>query len=165
MMVWPCTIESQCCVCHIYVVVPDGCGASFTVAHSLDYCVGGLVRHRHNKVRNAFGDLAPLVWGQVQRELIIQEPSDSVGVHWLQIYVFVMLGILSVKLYLTLELWILTVICSTVTLFCLVFSRIREEVFEDCRADFTPLCVSVDDMVGVETEFFLKLLSNHFSFK
>ena len=40
----------------------DGCGASFTVTHALDCRVGGLVGRRHNEVRDAFGDLASLVW-------------------------------------------------------------------------------------------------------
>ena len=37
------------CVC-------DGCGAPFSVEHSLDCRFGGLVTHRHNEVRDAFGD-------------------------------------------------------------------------------------------------------------
>ena len=43
----------------------DGCGAPFTVEHSLDCRVGGLVGRRHNEVRDAVGDLASLAWGQV----------------------------------------------------------------------------------------------------
>ena len=42
----------------------DGCGAPFTVEHSLDCHVGGLVDHRHNEVRDAVGDLASLAWDQ-----------------------------------------------------------------------------------------------------
>ena len=40
----------------------DGSGAPFTVTHALDYHVSGLVGRRHNEVRDAFGDLAFLVW-------------------------------------------------------------------------------------------------------
>ena len=40
----------------------DDCGAPFSVVHSLDCCFGGLVTRRHNEVRDAFGDLASLVW-------------------------------------------------------------------------------------------------------
>ena len=49
----------------------DGCGAPFTVTHALDCHVGGLVGRIHNEVRDAFGDLASLVWGQVHRELVV----------------------------------------------------------------------------------------------
>ena len=53
----------------------DGCGAPFTVEHSLDCRVGGLVGYRHNEVRDAVGDLASLAWGQVTREPVICESS------------------------------------------------------------------------------------------
>ena len=55
----------------------DGCGAPFTVEHSLDCRVGGLVGRRHNEVRDAVGDLAFLAWGQVTREPVICESSPG----------------------------------------------------------------------------------------
>ena len=42
--------------------VCDGCGAPFSIEHALDCRFGGLVTLRHNEVRDAFGDLASLVW-------------------------------------------------------------------------------------------------------
>ena len=36
---------------------------------------------------------------------------------------------------------------------------------QDRRACFTPLCVSVDGMLGVETEFFLKRLGDYLAVK
>ena len=45
--------------------VCDGCGAPFSVDHALDCPFGGLVTRRHNEVRDAFGDLASLVWSPV----------------------------------------------------------------------------------------------------
>ena len=44
--------------------------------HTLDCCIGGLVGRRHNEVRDAFGDLACLVWSQVHREPIVRESHD-----------------------------------------------------------------------------------------
>ena len=53
----------------------DGCGAPFTVEHSLDCHVGSLVGRRHNEVRDAVGDLVSLAWGQMTREPVICESS------------------------------------------------------------------------------------------
>ena len=39
------------------------------------------------------------------------------------------------------------------------------KAYHDCRACFTPLCVSVDGMFGVETEFFLKCLGDYLTVK
>ena len=55
----------------------DGCGTSFTVIHAMDCHVGGLVGRRHNEVRDAFGDLATLVWGQRHREPVIRESHNA----------------------------------------------------------------------------------------
>ena len=53
----------------------DGCGSPFNVDRALDNWVGGLVGRRHNEVRDAIGDLASLVWGQVQRKPIVCEAT------------------------------------------------------------------------------------------
>jgi len=55
--------------------VYDGCGASFSIEHALDCCFGGLVSHRRNEVRDAFGDLASLVWLPVMKEPIVCDNS------------------------------------------------------------------------------------------
>ena len=36
----------------------DGCGASFTLQHGLDYKKRGLVVQRYNEIRKCLGDLA-----------------------------------------------------------------------------------------------------------
>ena len=38
---------------------------------------GGLVNQRHNKVRDALGDLAAIVYKAVVRKPIVQEADDS----------------------------------------------------------------------------------------
>jgi len=58
------------CVC-------DGCCASFTVEHALDCRVGGLVTQHHNEIRDAIGDLLTLAWGQVQREPVVCDASET----------------------------------------------------------------------------------------
>ena len=39
-----------------------------SIEHALDYHFGDLVSRRHNEVRDAFGDLASLVWSPVMKE-------------------------------------------------------------------------------------------------
>ena len=55
--------------------VCDGCGAPFSVEHALDCRFGGLVSRRHNEVRDAFGDLASLVWSPVVKEPVVHDGS------------------------------------------------------------------------------------------
>ena len=55
--------------------VRDGCGAPFSIEHALDCHFGGLVTCRHNEVRDAFGDLASLVWAPVVKEPVVHDGS------------------------------------------------------------------------------------------
>ena len=55
----------------------NGCGATFSVEHALDCCVGGLVSQRHNEARDAIGYLSSLVWKQVQKEPIVCESTTD----------------------------------------------------------------------------------------
>jgi len=55
----------------------DGCGAPSTLDHFLICMKGGLIVQRHNKIRNAIGDLAALLWGQVRREPVVSEDSAT----------------------------------------------------------------------------------------
>jgi len=43
--------------------------------------------------------------------------------------------------------------------------RKYSQACHDCHATFTPLCVSVDGMLGPETEFFVKRLSDFLATK
>ena len=57
----------------------DGCQSPFTLRHALACKKGGLLTLRHNEIRDAVGDLAALVWKDVQREPVIREynPQDE----------------------------------------------------------------------------------------
>ena len=57
--------------------VCDGCGAPFSVEHSLDCRFGGLVTRRHNEVKDVFNDLASLVWSPVVKEPVVCDGSAS----------------------------------------------------------------------------------------
>jgi len=53
----------------------DGCGAPFSLDHALICRKGGLINQCHNEVRDAVGDLATLVWGQVVSEPVVRDAS------------------------------------------------------------------------------------------
>ena len=57
----------------------DGCQSPFTLRHALACKKCGLLNLRHNEIRDAVGDLASLVWKDVQREPVIREynPQDE----------------------------------------------------------------------------------------
>ena len=55
----------------------DGCGAQFSTVHALDCRKGGLVSLRHNEIRDLLCDLSSIVWSNVVREPIIQEPNAN----------------------------------------------------------------------------------------
>ena len=57
----------------------DGCGSDFSIEHALSCRFGGLVVCCHNEVRDAIGDLASLVWGNVIREPVVCEQSATSG--------------------------------------------------------------------------------------
>ena len=51
----------------------DGCQSPFTLRHALACKKGGLLTLRQNEIRDAVGDLASLLWKDVQREPVIRE--------------------------------------------------------------------------------------------
>ena len=56
----------------------DGCCSTVDLSHALDCRKGGLVTQRHNKVRDALGDLAALAYKDVIHEPIVREGSNIV---------------------------------------------------------------------------------------
>ena len=55
----------------------DGCGGEFSIGHALDCRYGGLIVHCHNDIRDAIGDLASLVRGNVVHGPVICKQSAS----------------------------------------------------------------------------------------
>jgi len=53
----------------------DDCGAPFSLDHTLICRKGGLIIQHHNEVRDVFGDLSTLVWGQVVSEPVVRDTS------------------------------------------------------------------------------------------
>jgi hypothetical protein len=53
----------------------EGCGkAPFNLAHAMNCANGGLTIRRHNYLRDVFGDLAKLAWGNALKEPIVEAP-------------------------------------------------------------------------------------------
>lgn len=57
----------------------DGCGASFSLQHSLDCAKGGLVKKGHNDVRDHDARLADIAWGGATIEPILVPEDDIQG--------------------------------------------------------------------------------------
>ena len=151
--------------------VCDGCGAPLSIKHALDCRFGGLVTHRHNEVRDAFGDLASLVWSPVVKEPIVNDGSASADT------LIADLCIRGVWEAQTEALFDIRVIDTDARSYC---TRSPKDVLgtaegekkrkylqacQDRRATFTPLCVSVDGMLGSEAEFFVKRLGDFLAAK
>ena len=144
----------------------DGCGAPFTVTHALDCRVGGLVGRRHNEVRDAFGDLASLVWSQLCREPVVREShnADDGGVLVADLCVR---GVWQPQCNVLFDIRVVDIDAPAYSR-CSAESEKKRKYLLAChdrRADFTPLCVSVDGMLGSEAEFFLRRLGDHLTVK
>ena len=150
----------------------DGCGATFTVDHALDCRFGGLVTRRHNEVRDAFGDLSSLVWGPVHREPVVQEASDD-GRTVLKADLAVC-GVWQPQCDAIFDVRIVDTdapsYCSRTPPDVLRTAELEKkrkylQACQDRRAAFTPLCVSVDGLLGKEADFFIHRLCDFLSIK
>jgi len=150
----------------------DGCGAPFSVEHALDCRYGGLVGCRHNEVRDAFGDLASLVWTPVLKEPVVcdgsAETSDTLiadlcvsGVWQPQTEALFDIRVIDTDAQSYSTRTPLAVLCSAEA----EKKHKYSQACHDCCATFTPLCVSVDGVFGPEMEFFVKRLSDFLAAK
>ena len=142
----------------------DGCGASFDLSHALSCRRGGLVIQRHNEVRDAFGDLANLAWGQVVKEPIVSTPALIAD-----------LAVRGVWTRQTEALFDIRVIDTDAQSYRhqtppqVLTTAEREKknkysaACEERRALFTRLCISVDGLLGRETTRFLQRLAERLS--
>ena len=151
----------------------DGCGAPFSVDHALDCRVGGLVGRRYNEVRDAIGDLASLVWGQVQREPVICEETADGSCNETLVGDLRIRGVWQPQADAVFDVRVVDTDAPSYR------SRSPDSVLHSAevekkkypfacvarRASFTPLCCSVDGMLGAEANFFLRRLADRLSSK
>ena len=151
----------------------DGCGAPFDLSHALSCRRGGLVTQRHNEVRDAFGELAALAWNQVVKEPVVRE-ANSLS------HTPALVADLSVR-----GVWIPQVEAlfdirvvdtdtqsyrnsSPMDILSGAEKEKKNKYHEACterRALFTPLCTSVDGMLGKEAAVFVKRIAERLSSK
>jgi len=151
--------------------VCDGCGASFSIKRALDCRFGGLDSHRHNEVRDAFGDLASLVWSPVTKELIVCD--NSAGADTLIAYLCIH-GVWKPQ---TEALFDIRVVDTDAQSYraCNPYDVLNSaegekkckylQACQDRHATFTPLCVSMDGMLSSEVEFFVKRIGDFLAAK
>ena len=131
----------------------------------------GLVSCRHNKVHDAFGDLASVVWLPVIKEPIV---CDNVYSADTLIADLCVLGVwdpqtkapFDIRMVDT-DVW--SYHASTPwDVLCTGEGEKKckyQQAYQNHHATFTPLCVSVDGMLGFEAEVFVKKLSDFLAVK
>jgi len=131
----------------------------------------GFVSHRHNEVRDAFGDLASLIWSPVMKEPIVRDSSEGADALIADLCVR---GAWEPQ---TEALSDIRVVDTDAQSYCArtphdVLSTAKGEkkrkylqACQDRHATFTPLYVSVDGMLGSEAEFFVKRISDFLAAK
>ena len=144
----------------------DGCGAPSSLDHALICKKGGLIIQRHNELRDAIGDLAALVWKHVHHEPIIQDSSNE---HDALVADLGIRGVWQPQAEVLFDIHVIdtdaqsyqshspqSVLASAEA----EKKRKYSTACSDCRASFTPLCFSVDGLLGCEADVFLKQLAN-----
>ena len=127
---------------------------------------GGLVTRRHNEVRDAFGDLASLVWSPVIKEPVVCDGSASADKLITNLCVR---GIWEPQTEALFDIRVVNTDArsylarSPRDVLCSAEGEKKHKYLRACqnrRATFTPLCVTVDGMLGSEAEIFVKRLSD-----
>ena len=151
----------------------DGCNAPFDLSHALSCKRGDLVTQRHNEVRDAFGDLASLAYSQVIKEPVVHEAHNSFNSPALVDD----LSVCGVWMPQSEALFDVRIIDTDTRSYCnrspsevLLTAEVEKKkkyhlAHTERRAQFTPLCVSVDGMMGKEASVFVKRLSERLSMK
>ena len=140
----------------------DGCGAPFTIEHALDCRIGGLVGQRHNEVRDAFGDLAALVWSPVVKEPVVSDGSG--GILEPLVADLCVRGVWQPQTEALFDIRVVDTdarsYCGRTPIAVLCSAEVEKKrkyslACQSRRASFTPLCVSVDGLLAPEARFFV----------
>ena len=147
----------------------DGCGFTpFDLSHALSCRKGGLITLRHNEIRDSFGDLSALAWGQVIREPVVKESSDTSPA------LVADLAVRGVWVPQSEALFDVRVVDTDARSYenqtpIDILSQAEKEknkkYLAACEERRAPLCVSVDGLLGREASRFLKRLGELLSLK
>ena len=146
----------------------DGCSAPFSLSHALSCRKGGLIIRRHNEVRDAVGDLSSLLWNQIKKEPVIREADDVIGSPAL-IGDLAIRGVWMPQVEALFDVRIIDTDAQSYSKHSpreVIKSAEKDkkdyyvEACEARRSVFTPLCCSVDGMLGKEAEVFIKRLGD-----
>ena len=148
----------------------DGYGALFDLSHPLSFRKNGF--QRRNEVRDAIGDLASMAWSQVVREPVVREANCSTDTTALVadqsvrgVWVPQVEALFDIKVIDTDAQSYCTRPPITILSNAETEKKKYQQPCHDRRALFTPLCISVDGMIGKETTVFLKHTAERLSIK
>ena len=150
----------------------DGCGALFTIEHALDCRIGGLVGQRHNEVRDAFKDLAALVWSPVVKEPVVSDGSG--GILEPLVADLCVRGVWQPQTEAVFDIRVVDTdaqsYCSHTPIAVLYSAEVEKKrkyslACQSRCVSFIPLCVSVDGLLAPEARFFVQRLSDNLSMK
>uniref|UniRef100_A0A1X7U883 Uncharacterized protein n=1 Tax=Amphimedon queenslandica TaxID=400682 RepID=A0A1X7U883_AMPQE len=150
-------------------LVCDGSGSEFSVTHALDCRKGGLVTQRHNEVRDTICSLASIVWGQVTREPIVNDSLDSGDSSLIADVAICRVWQRQAMLFF--DVRVLDTDAKSYlhrSPHSILATAEREKYFAACvdsHVSFTPLCFSVDGLMGTEAKSFLDRLGNFLAVK
>ena len=130
---------------------------------------GGLIVQQHNEIRDAIGDLAVLLWGQVKWEPVVSEDGDDgtlvadLGIR----------GVWSPQSEALFDIHVTDTDTQSYlghapeSILCRAETEKKQKYSAAAArlAHFTPLCFSVDRLAGSEAACFIKRLSTGLSSK
>ena len=152
----------------------DGCGAIFTALHALDCRKGGLVIHRHHEIRDLISELSSLVWTQTVKEPVVKDGSTLDPPGETLVADISARGVWQPQATALFDIRIVDTDApsysgkspQTVLRMAEREKKLKYgQACEDRHASFTPLCMSVDGLVGLEMNTFLKRLAQRLATK
>uniref|UniRef100_A0A1X7VFW7 Uncharacterized protein n=1 Tax=Amphimedon queenslandica TaxID=400682 RepID=A0A1X7VFW7_AMPQE len=145
----------------------DGCSATFDLSHAIICRCGGLVTHRHNEVRDCFGDLAAFAWSEVIRKPVVREARShfpalvaDIAVHG--VWVHQGKALFNIRVIDT-DAWCYR---NQSPIDMLSGAEKEKKCLEACTdrgAVFTSLCSSVDRLLGREAHVFVNRIADRLS--
>ena len=151
----------------------DGCKSPITLQHALACKKGDLLTLRHTEIRDAVGELASLVWKDVQREPVIREysPQDNTLALIADLFcpgVYVRQGgaYFDIRVSITDAISYQSRSPMSVLHSAEVEKKIKySDACQERHMSFTPFVVSVDGMLAPEFASFLRRIGEALSTK